>query len=51
MVFRQKNLKKNVNGTRDPPPSWQMPLKISISFWGAHPLEDMQAESNTLQYP
>ena len=31
MVVKQK-MKKNLNGTRVPPPSWQKPLKISIVF-------------------
>ena len=29
MVFRQKKIEKNVNGTRAFPPTWQMPF-----FWG-----------------
>ena len=35
MVFKQKKL-NNLNGMRDPPPPWQMPLKISI-FWEPFP--------------
>ena len=35
MVFKQKKL-KNLNGMRDPPPPWQMPLKSSI-FLGTLP--------------
>ena len=35
LILRKNFFLNNVNGTRDPapPPSWQMPLKISLSFW------------------
>ena len=38
MVFKQKKL-KNHNVTRDPlhPPSWKIPLEISILFFGIPP--------------
>ena len=37
-VFKQKKL-KNLNGTQDPlhPPSWKIPLEISILFFGIPP--------------
>ena len=51
MVFKQKVEEKNLNGTRDPPPSWKIPLKISILFFGLPPLTrrfGMEAEVREL---
>ena len=37
MVFMQKQIEKNLNGTWDPP-SWKIPSKISILFFGLPPI-------------
>jgi len=37
--FLKNHISEYVNGTRDPPPSWQMPFQISILIIGTFPLD------------